>query len=505
MKRRDFLKSAIASSLLMGSGLSLLSSRSALAATTNLPADFPVATPPKILLNISLDGGPDFRHLMPPAFSADENSFAWQYWYHRATSHSIAANNAAFQQRWDDDFLKPTLNPAPAGAEFGFLNSAGWLFEQWEQGNAAIVNNTLTANNRNHAHALLALEQGDRNAGVHDMDKPGWGGRLARVLRDQAQQNDPDAEVNIISLTREIRRFCYGPHASDPRKHNNEQVISVPNARDLGLFSPDVNAASYNPEADSSVMSRALKAYYAAKQGEMDKQSPYYKLIQHEITLRKFGDAMKARLIGDDADNPNIPIPDEIRALYDSRFASESGLNLLNNTGFGRQIASLYDCFACRDLLNFRIASLAYRGWDTHKNQKRYIEQRFADLFHEQGALATLFKHLPENITDQIIIVISGEFGRQLKANGDNGTDHGRGNAMLVLGKSVRGGLYGDPFPNEELERLDKRSPDITGKTGLEHVFAGVSDLMGSGAGDLVFPDRADAPLEDAVSALLFT
>jgi uncharacterized protein (DUF1501 family) len=37
------------------------------------------------------------------------------------------------------------------------------------------------------------------------------------------------------------------------------------------------------------------------------------------------------------------------------------------------------------------------------------------------------------------------EFGRTARQNGSNGTDHGHGNAMFLIGNSVRGGkVYGD-------------------------------------------------------------
>jgi len=504
MNRRDFLKTLSAGGLLLGSGLSPWLSRVAQAATVTLPAGFPSSVP-RILINITLDGGPDFRHLLPPKFVNDPTSYGYQYWKYRATAHSIAQNDTAYQARWDNDFLKPNQTPAPVGQEFGILNSADWLHSVWEAGNVAIVNNALVSDSRDHAHSLLILEQGDRSTGPHDLDKPGWGGRLAAAIQAKLRQSDAQAQAKIIALTSEVRRFCYGPHPSDPRKHLNDQVIAIRDARRLGLYEADTQATGYNPTGLPTVMSRALKAYYAAKRNELDKSSPYYKFIQTESDLRRFGDLIKARLIGDDPMNPLIPIPDAIRALYDMEFAQQNNRFALNNAGFGDQMRNLYDCLACQDILNFRIASLAYRGWDTHKNQKRYIEQRFEDLFHSQGALATLYQQLPASISDNLVIVLSGEFGRQLKANGDNGTDHGRGNSILVLGKSVRGGLYGDPYPTSELERIERRSPDITGKTAVEQIFAAVCEQIEPGTAASVFPGYADMPLEDRLPAGPFT
>lgn len=498
MQRRFFLQGISAGGVLLGSGLNPL---------VHAQTDDPIPTlinsgvfPPndkRILLNIALDGGPDFRHLLPPAFVNNEDDYSYQYWEKRATAHSIAANPDAYAARWEGDFLQPTQQ----AAGFGILNNSQWLFDMWEAGNVAIVNNALGSNTRDHAQALLVLEHGDRSSREHDVAKPGWGGRLAAALQAQAQESDPSARVKIVSLTHEIRRFCYGPHPSDPRRHVNTQVLAVRNSRNMGLFTPDTGIDADNPRW---VMHRALKSYYAAKRQEMDSLSPYYKFIQHEADQRDFGEAIREKLIGEDEENPNVPIPDEIRALYDVDFAEANGLFSLNQGSFGRQIRNLYDCLVCNDIINFQIASMAYRGFDTHKNQKRYLEQRFEDLFHEKGGLATLYKHLPSDITDNLVIVLAGEFGRQLKANGDRGTDHGRGNAILVIGNGIQGGVYGDMFPADELNNLAKRSPDIVGKTGIEHIFANVCEYMSAGTGAEVFPTLADAPLEEGVNEQLF-
>jgi len=40
-----------------------------------------------------------------------------------------------------------------------------------------------------------------------------------------------------------------------------------------------------------------------------------------------------------------------------------------------------------------------------------------------------------------MIILIAGETGNVLTANGNRGTDHGRGDHMFVIGPTVTGGL----------------------------------------------------------------
>ena len=58
--------------------------------------------------------------------------------------------------------------------------------------------------------------------------------------------------------------------------------------------------------------------------------------------------------------------------------------------------------------------------------------------------LANLAQHLGPVFDDTTIVVMS-EFGRTVRQNGNNGTDHGHGNVMWVMGGQVNGGkVYAD-------------------------------------------------------------
>jgi len=471
LNRREFIKSLSAAGLLMTAPRLVQSA---------VPAGFANNNGKRILLNIILDGGPDIRHLLPPEASGNQESFAGVYWKHRATAHAIKPDDlAAVQDRWDQDFFHQNAN----GVNFGILNQAGWLNKMWEQGSVALVNNAIGSGKRDHAQALLALEQGDSNTGSHDLDKSGWGGRLAASLGKR-----------VVSLTHQPRRFCYGPHATNERSHDNSNLLAMRNSRNYGLFTPNPKA---DPASSQVVIDRALKSYYAAKRLTMPASSPYHKFLQHEKNLRFFGDALRERLA-------SIPIPLAIESLYDEKVSLQTGIPILNKPYLGRQIRNMYDCLAANDIIDFQVACMEYGGWDTHKNQKRFIEQKLSDLFGENRALDILYQSLPADITDNLIITISGEFGRQLKSNGDNGTDHGRGNTILVIGKGIKGGSYGELFPNDELDKIASLSPDIVGKTNIEHVFAAACDYVEPGISSQIFPTRDTAMLEAGVNPNLF-
>ena len=53
-----------------------------------------------------------------------------------------------------------------------------------------------------------------------------------------------------------------------------------------------------------------------------------------------------------------------------------------------------------------------------------------------------------------VVVVTMSEFGRTVKENGNRGTDHGHGNAMLILGGNVKGGKVYGKWPGLEREQL---------------------------------------------------
>lgn len=468
MNRRKFIKNMALTGAATGFPLLGLQSAKAQIATA-----FPDLGQ-RIVVFLCLPGGPDFRHLLPPALNSDEGSFGYRHWQARASSQGLdPADAASWNDRWMTDYSSFTH----AGTEFGILNKADWLQTMWNSGNVAIVNNVVGATTRNHSHCQMVLDQGNVDSGVNDFNRSGWGGRLAQATNG-----------NVISVTTTPRRFCFGDDPNNPQQISSDPLISIADSRNIALFEPAPGTEKNNP----GKISRSLKGYYAAKKAEIDPDSIFKRFIDHEIKLRDVGAQVSSLL-------ENEPIPAEIAALY-------SGDTPLNSAYFGKQIRNLRDSLALTDVLKLRTVSMEYGSWDSHKDQKDFIEPKLADIFGSGGGLDTLYQSLPATVADKLVFVIAGEFGRQLKSNGNQGTDHGRGNSMMIIGNEVNGAsatsssnIYGDMFPESELDRLNDSTPDIQGLTEIDHVLGAICDGVQTGLGDAVFPNRSSRMLEAGV------
>ena len=134
---------------------------------------------------------------------------------------------------------------------------------------------------------------------------------------------------------------------------------------------------------------------------------------------------------------------------------------------------------------------MALGGWDTHANQgagKGQLANRLSPL---GLGLANLSKRLGPLFDDTTIVVMS-EFGRTARQNGNDGTDHGHGNVMWLLGGKVAGGkVYGDwrGLANDQLYE----GRDLAVTTDFRSVLAQVCERhMGLSDNQLlkVFPEH---------------
>ena len=101
--------------------------------------------------------------------------------------------------------------------------------------------------------------------------------------------------------------------------------------------------------------------------------------------------------------------------------------------------------------MGVHVANVDFGGWDTHDAQP-YIFPRLVEGLSE--ALAAFYNDL-HHYHKRLTVVVMSEFGRRLKSNKSNGTDHGHGGVAMILGGNVKGGKMYGTWPGLATEQLD--------------------------------------------------
>jgi uncharacterized protein (DUF1501 family) len=89
-------------------------------------------------------------------------------------------------------------------------------------------------------------------------------------------------------------------------------------------------------------------------------------------------------------------------------------------------------------------------GWDHHGNENQQLPNLLRQF---SSALAAFSQDMGDRMED-IVLVSMSEFGRTVEENGNQGTDHGHGSLMMVLGDPVQGGKVYGKWPGLEKEQL---------------------------------------------------
>lgn len=159
-----------------------------------------------------------------------------------------------------------------------------------------------------------------------------------------------------------------------------------------------------------------------------------------------------------------------LKSADPARYQPENGAEY-PRSGYGealRQIAQLVKAD-----VGLEVAFAEAGGWDTHVNQGSSAGQLAARLDDFSRGIAALARDLGDRMGDIVILTMS-EFGRAVAENGNRGTDHGHGNAMMIIGgQNVRGGKVYGRWPGLAREqRYDGRDLAVT--TDFRSVFAEV-------------------------------
>jgi uncharacterized protein (DUF1501 family) len=179
-----------------------------------------------------------------------------------------------------------------------------------------------------------------------------------------------------------------------------------------------------------------------------------------------------------------------LRAANPLQYKPAAGVDYPNSE-FGnsmKQIAQLLKAD-----LGVEAAFTDVTGWDTHQNQGSVNGQLANRLGDFSNSIAAFWRDMGDEAAN-ITVVTMSEFGRTAHENGTGGTDHGHGNAMFVLGATVKGGKIHGRWPGLAHEQLNE-GRDLALTTDYRQVLGElVTRTLGANNLDLVFPGAKLTP-----------
>ena len=89
-----------------------------------------------------------------------------------------------------------------------------------------------------------------------------------------------------------------------------------------------------------------------------------------------------------------------------------------------------------------KVWSVSLGGFDTHANEANAQAALLGTVSTSISKFLSQMK--ASGRSKDITVMVYSEFGRRVKANGSDGTDHGTAGPMFLIGDRVQGGMYGD-------------------------------------------------------------
>lgn len=140
-------------------------------------------------------------------------------------------------------------------------------------------------------------------------------------------------------------------------------------------------------------------------------------------------------------------------------------------------------------------------GWDTHGDQvtaSDYREGRHPLLLNELSEAITAFQDDLKQlgIEEKVLGMTYSEFGRQIKSNASQGTDHGTAAPLMVFGTCVNSAILGD---NPEISPTTKSGEGVPMQFDFRSVYGSILvDWFGveeQSVRDLLFMDFQHLPI----------
>jgi uncharacterized protein (DUF1501 family) len=111
-----------------------------------------------------------------------------------------------------------------------------------------------------------------------------------------------------------------------------------------------------------------------------------------------------------------------------------------------------------------RVYMVALGGFDTHSDE---LEPQRQLLSVVDDALTPFLREMSgDKHGKDVVVLVYSEFGRRVRANASEGTDHGTAGPVFIAGQPVKGGLYG-----EQPSLTDLDHGDLKGSTDFRDIY----------------------------------
>ena len=131
--------------------------------------------------------------------------------------------------------------------------------------------------------------------------------------------------------------------------------------------------------------------------------------------------------------------------------------------------------------VGLRFVTIDQGGYDTHTNSRGQLHDHATEV---NAAITAFFQDLGAQYRPFVTIVTSSEFGRTFGENGGQGTDHGHGQGMNVLGGGSTGGVRG----GAPVVAASGRDNETKGTTDYRDVLTEALTWLGVRNAASVFP-----------------
>jgi uncharacterized protein (DUF1501 family) len=429
--RRDFLRYQIGAGTLMAFGATV---PGFLASTARAETK---KSGEKILVVVELTGGNDGLNTVIP-FADDL--------YHKARPKLRYQKHEVFTL--DDHVgLHPSLRP---------------LKDLYDKGHLAVVQGVGYPNpNRSHFESMDIWQSADPTRKIAD----GWIGRSLNFVKA------PDGRMPAIHVSKQVLPLAMrGAPTSVPTIHPDKPLELVLGGK--GARSTSEGDFDYNESVD---VDAERQGRAPVVKGEKDPATAERRKLVHKLAegASASGGSMLDFVRRTSLDT--YTTLDRLQAILGD-FKAPEGRAEFNAGSFRYVREGLgYELNLVARLIQAdfgaRMYYVALDGFDTHGQQRGMHGELLAKL---AGAVQEFFSILEQSQNaSRVVLMTYSEFGRRVHENSSQGTDHGSGSNLFVVGPAVKGGVIGE---HPSLKAGDLTDGDLKFHTDFRRVYATLLD-----------------------------